>query len=185
RSCYAERWSRTASPTARDDVTFGGSSSGSSISARNARTGTDASWGSRSQSATRIPRLSETGGSRDGCRARTVRGSCGRGRRTGTTSGEWRARRSEIRFRDTDHIFSVDVSTAIGIMGTIAGCPAPMRRGIGAEEKTMPYPIHNLIETLPRGVTLEHCTITTWAELTAKHDVVVQVAERSIRPAEP
>src|SRR5690606_9122688 len=72
------------------------------------------------------------------CRARTVRGSYGHGRRTGTTSGEWRARRSEIRFRDTGLIFSVDARPAIGIMGTIAGCPAPHAPGeIGAEERKM------------------------------------------------
>src|SRR5690606_15677534 len=138
RSCSAGRWSRTASPTARDGVTFGGSSSGSSTSARNARTGTDASWGSRWRSAGRISPRSETGGSPGGCRARTVRGSYGHGRRTGTTSGEWRARRSEIRFRDTDHIFSVDARPEIGIMETIAGCPAPHAPGqIGAEETKM------------------------------------------------
>src|SRR5690606_27203960 len=55
-----------------------------------------------------------------------------------------------------------------------------------AEEKTMSHTIPtNLAKVLPRGVALEHCTITTWAELSAKHDVTVKVAERPIRPAEP
>src|SRR5690554_4164480 len=64
-------------------------------------------------------------------------------------------------------------------MGTIAGCPAPMRRGeIGAEEETMSHTIPaDLVTALPRGVAIEHCTITTLAELAAEYDIDIDIAD--------
>src|SRR5690606_34779048 len=70
--------------------------------------------------------------------------------------------------------FSVLTSVPrIGIMGTIAGCPAPHAPGgIGAEERKMTNTIPaDLIKALPHGVSVEDCTITTVAELGSEYDI--------------